>query len=683
MSEFSEQPEVRRPPLWAALLLCAALILLLVWLRLVMFEHRAVGIGYALPIVLVGWTRRRSLIWGMCGVFLCMAVTKFWLNHDNPATTTPQKIIGFLMLSGDLLVVAGIVDLVIRREAILRWRGYELQRRSQELRVSNETLRERQDTLESLLKLSRTLIVGQNNSDIFAAIAGAIRSLLGDSIAVAMWEARGDKIEIIGHHGFGKSGPDVLSGTRSDLFAGLVMNQQKCLSVVNASLRPEMKPARGRDGETFPAMLGTPLKSGSEIVGSLVLHSPQVRSWTESDIALLESLAAQASVSLAATKLVEQLENEQRYLQTVVDTVPFGIVRTDARATRLISNPAGAEMLGFPELIEGAKEGWPKAKLIGPAGEIAPGKDPLMRALRGEVTAATELEIQLPDGGKLTALCNAAPIRDRSGAISGAIGAFVDISKQKQLREELDQRRRDAEEASVRKSKFLAAVSHDIRNPANAISLLAELVRRLAEDPSQLSQIPEIARELERSAMSLVNLVTDILDLTRLELGRLEMHETEFEMGKWLTEECGPLQVLAANKHLEFVCNAPNSGIRLRGDRIKLTRVLGNLIGNAIKFTEQGRVVVEAGLLPDSRPRVSVTDTGIGIAAENLSKIFDEFAQLKSPERSKVSGSGLGLAISRRLIEAMSGKLDVVSEPGNGSTFSFTLPPTSVVGSHP
>src|SRR5580704_17754711 len=102
MSDFSEQPGVRKPPLWAALLLCAILIGILIWLRLVVYSHRSVGIGYSLPIVLVGWTRRRSLVWGMCLVFLGMAAFKFRMNLDNATFTFDQKIIGFLMLMGDL-----------------------------------------------------------------------------------------------------------------------------------------------------------------------------------------------------------------------------------------------------------------------------------------------------------------------------------------------------------------------------------------------------------------------------------------------------------------------------------------------------------------------------------------------------------------------------------------------------
>jgi signal transduction histidine kinase len=245
--------------------------------------------------------------------------------------------------------------------------------------------------------------------------------------------------------------------------------------------------------------------------------------------------------------------------------------------------------------------------------------------------------------------------------------------------DELDRRRRVAEEASQRKTRFLAAVSHDIRTPANAIGLLAELVQRTSADPKSVGEVPELAQELKRSSVGLVNLISDVLDLTRLDAGKVELHVTEFDFNQWLTSECKLLQPMAEHKDLLFNCQPPPTSVRLRGDRIKLTRILNNLVGNAINFTDAGQVHVTAAILPDGRPQISVHDTGIGIAAEHQERIFDEFFQLKNPRRDRTVGTGLGLSISKRLVEAMDGKLTVQSEPGKGSTFTFTLPASSIV----
>ena len=263
-------------------------------------------------------------------------------------------------------------------------------------------------------------------------------------------------------------------------------------------------------------------------------------------------------------------------------------------------------------------------------------------------------------------------------SVSLAAADVFDQLQQERVR--LDERRKHAEEASTRKSRFLAAVSHDIRTPANAISLLAELIQRTAQKPDSTDEIPELAKELHGSAVSMVNLISDVLDLTRLDAGRVDLQESEFDFTRWMAEECKKLTPLAEEKHLEFVCKGPDSPLCIRADRIKLSRVLTNLVGNAIKFTEQGKVEVLGDVAGgDGCIRISVKDTGMGIPLENQERIFDEFSQLKNPDRDKQKGTGLGLSISRRLMESMSGRLSVVSEPGQGSTFIATLPGKYVV----
>jgi PAS domain S-box-containing protein len=562
-------------------------------------------------------------------------------------------------------------------------RGEELYRREQELKMSNEGLIERQQTMEVLLKLSRSLTVGQSRQEIFAAIARTIRLLLGSSVAAVLWEARGEEVEITAHEGLGKDGPQIFTAPRAGSFAGLVMDQSKPVAVGAVSQRPELAAERLRRGVSFNAMLGAPLISGPNVVGALVVYSPQPRGWTESDVSLVESLAAQAAVSIAAISLVEQLENEHRELQTIVDAVPFGILRTDAHASRLICNPAAAAMLGFPEVIEAKSSDWPKMTLVGPKGEIPQGREPLLRALRGEVTAMMELELRLADGETLSTLCNAAPIRDRSGAIAGAISAFIDISAHKSLRQELDRRQLQSEDASSRKSRFLAAVSHGVRAPAQAINLFAEMLRQAARDPAQMAEIPQITQDMERTSNDLALLVGDALELARLDLGPPELNEAEIDVGAWVEEQCSRFQSLARKKNLELIVTKPDPKIILRIDKVKLSRVLGILVDNAIKFTQRGEVRVETNLTDDRALRFDVTDTGVGIAPENHDSIFDEFIQLKSPQRAKTGGSGLGLAIAKRLVELMDGKLEVASELGKGSTFSFTLPASNVLGSSP
>jgi signal transduction histidine kinase len=247
-------------------------------------------------------------------------------------------------------------------------------------------------------------------------------------------------------------------------------------------------------------------------------------------------------------------------------------------------------------------------------------------------------------------------------------------------KQELDARRRDAEEASMRKTRFLAALSHDIRTPANAIGLMAELIKRTSADPQAAQEIPQLAEELQTSSLGLVNLVGDVLDLTRLDSGAVELNPVKFDLGQWLLEECAKLQPLVEEKQLQFECRPPPSVLCVRCDRIKLGRVLTNLVGNAIKFTERGQVHVTAQRADDGSVRISVQDTGIGIAQEHQGHIFDEFFQIRNPDRDRNQGTGLGLSISKRLLDVMGGRLSVESAPGRGSTFTITLPASAVVG---
>ena len=222
------------------------------------------------------------------------------------------------------------------------------------------------------------------------------------------------------------------------------------------------------------------------------------------------------------------------------------------------------------------------------------------------------------------------------------MAAFVDITPQKELQRELDARRREAEEASVRKTRFLAAVSHDIRTPANAISLLAELIRRTATNPAMAGEVPDLARELHGSAVSLVNLLSDVLDVARFDSDRIELQESEFPLAGLLAEESRRMLPLARDKGLELHFAAADESLWLRTDRIKLSRILGNLVGNAIKFTERGGVRVDVARADDGGVRFRVTDTGIGIAPEHLRHIFDEFFQLRNPERDRNKGTRPG-----------------------------------------
>jgi signal transduction histidine kinase len=243
----------------------------------------------------------------------------------------------------------------------------------------------------------------------------------------------------------------------------------------------------------------------------------------------------------------------------------------------------------------------------------------------------------------------------------------------------LEARRREAEEASGRKTRLLASVSHDMRSPLTTINLLADLIRRTAEDPALAKEVPGLAQNLQANASSLADLVTDVLDTASFESGKVELRESELPLNELLAGQCRSLQPLADAKGLRLEIQGAHPPISLRADRVKLARVLHNLIGNAVKFTASGGVTVSAGRGPGDAVLIRVHDTGAGIANENLERIFGDFAQLPGAHPVGTGGWGLGLPICRRLIGVMGGEISVESEPHRGSIFTVRLPASRVV----
>ena len=216
-------------------------------------------------------------------------------------------------------------------------------------------------------------------------------------------------------------------------------------------------------------------------------------------------------------------------------------------------------------------------------------------------------------------------------------------------------------------------MSHEIRTPMNAIVGLTHLLQKDLHDPGQVERLQKIGD----AAHHLLSIINDILDISKIEAGRLHLEYASFEMGKVFTSVCGMVVERASSKGLELVCDvAPELDGVFQGDQLRLGQILLNFVGNAVKFTERGSVILRAQLVErlgdQVRVRFEVSDTGPGIAPEAISRLFSAFEQADSSTTRKYGGTGLGLAISRRLVAMMGGEIGVDSEPGLGSRFWFT-----------
>ena len=247
--------------------------------------------------------------------------------------------------------------------------------------------------------------------------------------------------------------------------------------------------------------------------------------------------------------------------------------------------------------------------------------------------------------------------------------------------EELDRRRQDAEAASSRKSQLLASVSHDIRSPLHAINLMAQVIRNSAGDPVRGAEVPALVERLQKNVLSVGDLVNDVLDISSIDSGTVELHVVDFDLAQLAMDECRALMPLAESRGLYLKADLESCAVSLRTDRHKLARSLGNLIANAIKFTETGGVSLTAEAAEEGGLIISVRDTGIGISPEDHAKVFDEFSRLDASTASVKRGWGLGLAICRRLVNMMGGSIRIESEPGRGSTFSICLPASAIAKS--
>ena len=257
-------------------------------------------------------------------------------------------------------------------------------------------------------------------------------------------------------------------------------------------------------------------------------------------------------------------------------------------------------------------------------------------------------------------------------------GVFVKRSNEFKSRidylktEELKILRVQALNASKAKSDFLANMSHELRTPLNAIIGYSEMLMEEAED-DELDTYAEDLNKINSSGEHLLTLINDILDLSKIEAGKMDLHIEEFDFAGLLKQIEATAKPLVEKNGNEFIIEKPEGIKTLTNDQTKLRQILFNMISNAAKFTKKGTVTL--GITKyDEKVRFAVTDTGIGMNAEQLGKVFEEFTQAESSTSKDYGGTGLGLPISKKMTEMMSGVMEVESEEGRGTTFSITIP---------
>jgi PAS domain S-box-containing protein len=360
-------------------------------------------------------------------------------------------------------------------------------------------------------------------------------------------------------------------------------------------------------------------------------------------------------------------ESKNKLLATIVEQSSEAIWTKDLAGIITSWNAGAAAMFGYPP-----------GEVVGRTlnvGESAPGEEVArrQRLLRGEKFSYDARAVSR-SGAAIDIQVAVAPLLDDTNRIIGSIAVARDVTQHKRSEEALRLAREAAESANHAKSSFLARMSHEIRTPMNGVLGMTELLLETGLTSTQR----KYAETVQRSGENLLGIINDLLDFSKIEAGKLELETVDMDLRQTMEDIVELLAERAHAKALELACSIPTDlPTRVRGDPLRLGQVLTNLLGNAIKFTDMGSVVMRASALEESARTVTmrfeVRDTGAGISREAQSRIFDEFAQADGSTTRKHGGSGLGLAISKQLVEMMGGQIQVESAPGVGSTFSFVL----------
>ena len=411
-----------------------------------------------------------------------------------------------------------------------------------------------------------------------------------------------------------------------------------------------------KDGSRFPAVVSvTALRDAqSAIIGYLLIGTDNT---------------ARKLVEAEQKKLDQRLRDQQFYTRSLIEsnvdalmtTDPSGIITDVNKQMEALTGCTRDELIGAPfkDYFTDPERAEAGIKVV----------------LRDKKLTDYELTACARDGKRTVVSYNATTFYDRNRTLQGVFAAARDVTERKLVEAELREAKAAAESASQTKSDFLASMSHEIRTPMNAIMGIADLLAK-TELTSEQDKYVQIFR---RAGDNLLNLINDILDLSKVEASQLELEQTGFSLNDHLEKVAEMVAARADEKGLALVFQiAPDVPTELVGDPTRLRQVLLNLLGNAIKFTQSGEVSLKVDRNTDSSVptalRFTVSDTGIGITREKLGQVFERFTQADSSTTRRFGGSGLGLTISKRLVELMGGRMWVESEFGIGSVFSFAVP---------
>ena len=474
-------------------------------------------------------------------------------------------------------------------------------------------------------------------------------------------EARGDLVIVASHNmGTNALGNHVAMG---DGAMGRVAETRQSLII------PRYQEWEGRSSQytqsTVQSVMAAPLLIGTRLVGTIAsVHSDSTRELGPGDLRLLELFAPEAAIAIENARLFTQAQHQQQYFAELVANSPVAIVTLDTSHTVVSCNPAFLELYGY---AESEVVGYHLDDLITTPESRAQATQYTEQALHLQPVRAIA-QRRRKDGTLVDVEVLGVPVVV-DGALVGMMGLYHDIS-------ELLRARRAAEAANAAKSQFLASMSHELRTPLNAIIGYSEMLEEEAEERGQPESIADL-QKIRSAGRHLLALINDVLDLSKIEAGKMELHLETFELRPAIDAVAATVAPLIEKNRNELRLELADDLGAIRADVTRVRQVLFNLLSNASKFTERGTITLRAARThapAGDTVTFTVQDTGIGMTDEQMGRLFQAFSQAEASTASKYGGTGLGLAISKMFCEMMGGSVAVRSTPGAGTAFTVQLP---------
>ena len=517
--------------------------------------------------------------------------------------------------------------------------------------------RRRADEQEALLETMADLSAELELSKLLEAVLRRAVSLLGVSGGeLAIYDEAAHELEIVANHNTGQ----VSTGTRLAVGEGAMGHVAETREPLIISDYEEWSGRSSRYAKVEAhAAVVLPLVVGGRLVGAIDFwHADRDRHFGPEDLRLLNLFATQAAVAIENARLYTSARRQQQYFAELVRNNPVAIVTLDPQHNVVSINPAFEKLYGYTE-----------QEVIGQnLDDLITTEETRAQAVAYTQEASDHAvhgigQRRRKDGSLVDVEVLAVPV-DLDGERVGLMGLYHDVS-------ELLRARQGAEDANSAKSQFLANMSHELRTPLNAIIGYSEMLQEDAEDAGQQAFVPDLER-IHSAGKHLLALINDILDLSKIEAGKMELYREDFEVEAMVRDVATTVRPLIEknSNRLELVFGADLG--TMHSDLTRTRQILLNLLSNACKFTENGTITLEVSRSDVMEFRVA--DTGIGMTAEQLERLFEAFSQADITTASKYGGTGLGLAISRRFCQMMGGDIEVASEPGKGSAFTVRLP---------